>query len=168
MSSRWRSVHVLVLLSILAAVGPTQGCSSKQIRYPEDHARYNKIDRAVEQLWGAYTRKELSEIKALMLPAEDLNRVRLEIEKDFRTYQEISLDFAIERIEIEGELVDVFVHWQGQWKETPNELGIRDRGHGVLHWVGVEAIMLAGLEGDFPFGMASRRATVESQGGGVF
>ena len=57
---------------------------------------------------------------------------------------------------INGEDMDVFIHWQGQWKHSPNEAGIRDRGHGMLRWTGVQSILLTGTEGDLPFGMAVR------------
>ena len=65
-----------------------------------------------------------------MLPSDSLDRMVSEISKDFQQYADISLDFSIERVLIEGEQIDVFLHWQGQWKHTVAETGVRDRGHG--------------------------------------
>ena len=135
------------------------GCSSKDPRYPLDHARYERIDKAVESLRKAYAGKDLSSIQALMLPMDSLDRVEQEVQNDFQTFQDISLEFSIERIMIEGETIDVYVHWQGQWTRTPAEAGVRERGHGMLRWEGVQSILLKGVDGDLPFGMATRHTT---------
>ena len=153
----------IVLLSLLALAGGLAGCSSKGPQYPEDHARYRRIDEAVEALRKAYTRKDLSGIDTLMLPVDALERMQADIKRDFEEFKEISLDFSIDRIIIEGEMIDVFVHWQGQWKRAPNETGVRDRGHGMLRWVGMQSILLSGIDGDLPFGMAMRHTVPPPQ-----
>ena len=132
------------------------GCSSNEPRYPQDHARYQRIDKAVESLRKAYVQKDLSSIQALILPMDSLDRMELEVQNDFQSFQDISLEFSIERVIIEGETIDVYVHWQGQWKRTSAEAGVRERGHGMLRWEGVQSILLKGVEGDLPFGMATR------------
>ena len=132
------------------------GCSSNEPRYPQDHARYQRIDKAVESLRKAYVQKDLPSIQALMLPMDSLDRVELEVQNDFQAFQDISLEFSIERVMIEGETIDVYVHWQGQWKRTAAEASVRERGHGMLRWEGVQSILLKGVEGDLPFGMAAR------------
>lgn len=139
--------------------GQILGCSSNEPRYPQDHARYERIDRAVESLRKAYVQKDLSAIQALMLPMDSLDRMEQEVQNDFQTFQDIALDFSIERILIEGETIEVYVHWQGQWTRTPAEASVRERGHGMLRWEGVQSILLKGVEGDLPFGMAMRHTT---------
>ncbi len=84
--------------------------------------------------------------------------MQAEVSKDFETYKEIALDISIERIVIDGNTIEVYVHWSGQWKKDPAEDGLRERGHGMLRWVGVQSILLSSVEGDLPFGMASRQA----------
>lgn len=96
-----------------------------------------------------------------MLPLDALERMQRDARHDFEGFQEIALDWTIERIVIDGDNIDVFVHWQGQWKRGPGDLGIRQRGHGRLQWVGVQSILLKGVEGDLPFGMAVRQAVSE-------
>lgn len=160
MPSRLRPAWVL-LLCLPWLLGPLPGCASKGPRYPEDFARYKRIDAAVEALRKAYVQRDLASIQALMLPLEALARVEREIGKDFQNFEEIALDFSIERISIEGETIEVFIHWQGQWKRTPADTGVRERGHGMLRWVGVQSILLKGVEGDLPFGMATRHAVPE-------
>jgi hypothetical protein len=149
-------VRLLVLGGLLAAAAAGAACSSKGAQYPEDSARYKKIDAAVESLRTAYARKDLGAMNALMLPGEPQDRLEQDIKKDFDTFEQIDLDFALDRIVIEGDDISVFLHWQGQWKRKPDSPGLRERGHGVLRWVGKQSILLQSIEGDLPFGMATR------------
>ncbi len=153
-----RSLLCLALLAGLAL-----GCSTKEPRYPADHARYQKIAAAVEGLQKAYAGRDLSAFRALLLPSGLLDRVETDVAKDFESYEEIALEFSIERVAIDGEAIDVFVHWQGKWKKKDDEAGYLDRGHGMLRFAGVQSILLKSVEGDQPFGMEARRALAESQ-----
>ena len=134
------------------------GCSSKTIQYPEDHERYLKIDKAVESLRRAYVKKDGSAMTALMVPIESLERLQHEAESDFDLYQAIALEFRVERIIIENDDIDVYVHWQGVWKKTPDDPGLRQRGHARLQWVGTKAVLLRDVQGDVPFGMKGRQS----------
>ncbi|MCX5722919.1 MAG: hypothetical protein NTX84_00050 [Nitrospirae bacterium] len=148
---------VVYLLGVIALMGV--GCSGKTIQYPEDHERYLRIDRAVESLRQAYVKKDASELASLMIPIDQLERLQKEAQGDFDTFSAIALDFAIERIMIEEDNIDVFVHWQGIWKKDAEDPGLRQRGHTRLQWVGTQAILLRGLQGDVPFGMKARQTT---------
>ena len=149
----------LVLFGSLVLVGV--GCSGKTIQYPEDHERYLLIDRAVESLRQAYVKKDASALSAVMMPIEQLERLQEEARGDFETYSAMTLDFTVERIMIEGEDIDVFVHWQGLWKKDADDPGLRQRGHTRLQWVGTKSILLRGVQGDSPFGMKARQATTD-------
>ena len=72
------------------------------------------------------------------------------------------MDFSLERIMIEGDDIDVFVHWQGLWKKDADDPGLRQRGHTRLQWVGTKSVLLRGVQGDSPFGMKARQATTDS------
>jgi hypothetical protein len=148
-----------VLLGSISLIGV--GCSGKAIQYPEDHERYLRIDRAVESLRQAYVKKDSSDLASLMVPIDQLERLREEAQGDFETFSAITLDFAIERIMIEGDDIDVFVHWQGLWKKDADDPGLRQRGHTRLQWVGTQSILLRGVQGDAPFGMKARQATID-------
>lgn len=150
---------VLLLLGSLLLIGV--GCGGKTIQYPEDHERYLRIDRAVESLRQAYVRKDSSDLASLIMPIDHLDRLREEAQSDFETFSAITVDFAIERIMIDGDNVDVFVHWQGLWKKDADDPGLRQRGHTKLQWVGTQSILLRGVQGDVPFGMKSRQATID-------
>jgi len=145
-------VACLLGAAILAA-----GCSSKEIRYPEDHARFKKIDQVVEELRIAYARRNLSDVQGLLLPREVLEKAANDIRQDFETYQEITLEWTIDRIVIEGESIEVVVNWAGVWRKTPADPGLREGGQGILKLTGEKTVLLNGLEGDLPFGMALRR-----------
>jgi NAD(P)-dependent dehydrogenase (short-subunit alcohol dehydrogenase family) len=156
---RFLRIPVFVTVAgLLGAAVLTDGCSSKENRYPEDRARFVKIDKAVEELRNAYSRRDLSDIQGLMLPHEALEKMTNDIQQDFQTYQEIALEWTIDRIVIEGEAIEVVVNWAGQWRKTPADTGTRERGQGVLRWAGQKTVLLDGLDGDLPFGMALRRA----------
>ena len=150
---------VLVLLGSIALIGV--GCSGKAIQYPEDHERYLRIDQAVESLRQAYVKKDLSDLASLMVPNDQLERLREEAQDDFEIFSTITLDFVVERIMIEGDDIDVFVHWQGLWKKDADDPGLRQRGHTRLQWVGTQSILLRGVQGDAPFGMKVRQATID-------
>jgi hypothetical protein len=152
-------IPVLLLLGAISSIGV--GCGGKKVQYPEDHERYLRIDRAVESLRDAYVKKDLSELASLMMPIDQLDRLKEEAQGDFDTYSAITLDFAVERIMIEGDDIDVFVHWQGLWKKDADDPGLRQRGHTRLQWVGTQAILLRGVQGDAPFGMKARQATID-------
>jgi hypothetical protein len=132
------------------------GCGGKTLQYKEDHDRIVRIDQAVESLRKAYVERDRSEVESLLLPSGNLDQLQGEMYSDFDMFRDIQLEFAIERILIEGENIDVFVHWQGQWKRTPEDAGTRQRGHGRLAWVGTQSILLREAQGDLPFGMGTR------------
>jgi hypothetical protein len=136
-------------------------CSSKTVQYPEDHERFRRIDQAVESLREAYQKKDRSGMKDVMLPVDQMEQLQRDAENDFEAFHSIVIEFKTERIMIEGDDVDVYVHWQGIWKKDPDDAGIRQRGHARLQWVGTHSILLRGVQGDLPFGMKARQAFSE-------
>lgn len=132
------------------------------MQYPEDHERYLRIDKAIESLRVAYVKKDSSAMASLMVPTDQLELLQREAENDFETFHSIFLEFRVERIMIEGDDIDVHVHWQGVWKRNAEDPGQRQRGHTRLQWVGTKAVLLRGVQGDSPFGMSQRQAGAES------
>ena len=145
-----RSLYCILLWTLAA------GCAGKTIQYKEDHDRILRIDQAVEALRKAYVERDRGGVEALLLPSGNMDQLQREIYNDFDAFRDIQVEFAIERILIEGENIDVFVHWQGQWKRNSDEAGTRQRGHGRLAWVGTQSILLREAQGDLPFGMSTR------------
>jgi hypothetical protein len=136
-------------------------CGGKTIQYPDDHDRYRRIDKAVESLRQAYEKKDASKIASLMVPTDQIDRLQRDIDNDFESFASITLGFAIERIMIDGDDVDVYVHWQGLWRKTLDDPGLRQRGHTRLQWVGTLSILLRGVDGDSPFGMRVRQTMTD-------
>lgn len=147
---------LIALLALLLAVVAAPGCSKKESRYPADFVRYQRIDQAVETLRTAYTKRDESAFRRHLLPSDRMDRLETQVARDFQDYSNITLDLTIERIVIEGEQIDVFIHWQGLWKKDETEQ--RERGHGVLRLMGDKSIFLADTDGDVPFGIAGRRS----------
>ncbi|MGQ0694608.1 MAG: hypothetical protein ACT4OL_03415 [Nitrospiraceae bacterium] len=137
------------------------GCSSKEIQYPEDHERIRRIDRAMESLRDAYQQKNREAFRSMMLQLDQLEQLQRQAQDDFDTFHSISLEFQTERIMIEGDDIDVYVHWQGMWKKDADDLGMRQRGHARLQWAGTQLILLRGVQGDLPFGMRAKQTLSE-------
>ncbi len=152
-----RASLAAALLFALAGVS----CSSKEIQYPEDHARVLRVDAAVEALRKAYVTKDRSALDALLLPTDTIDQLQRDVQSDFDSFAEMMLEFAVERIYIDGDNIDVFVHWHGLWRKSETDPGLRQRGHARLEWVGVQSILLRGVQGDLPFGMRTRQAVIE-------
>jgi hypothetical protein len=110
----------------------------------------------VEALRKAYVERDHSTLERIILPNDPLETMQRDAQQDFETFQEISLNFSIDRVLIDGETADVFVHWEGTWKKVSTDLGHRQRGHARLQWVGTHTILLNKAQGDLPFGMAAR------------
>jgi hypothetical protein len=148
-------------LGIVAACVSGLGCATKAIQYKEDHDRIVRIDAAVEALRRAYVERDRSNFEDLLLPSGQLDPLLRDVQADFDTFHDITLEFAIERMMIDGDTADVFVHWQGQWRRNEADAGLRQRGHARLQWSGVQSVLLRDVEGDLPFGMHSRAAAAD-------
>jgi len=160
MLSIWRrSIRSTLLpvgwIMLIALVGGA--CSSKTPQYPADHVRIRTIDGAVDALRDAYQQKNRSGFRALMQSGDPSDSLQRQVEEDFEAYQAISLEFKVERIMIEGDNIDVYVHWQGVWKAQADDAGMRQRGHARLRWVGTDTVLLRGVQGDLPFGMKAKQ-----------
>ena len=160
-----RSFSVVVWSGIFSFLFLLAGCSdffgfkSKEIKFPEDHARFERIVNAIEGLRQAYVGQDVDELRELMLPLSALRRLQVEMEKDFNVYDEIDLEFTVERMTIKRGRAIVNVRWKGEWKQRTMELVSFDgQGHGVLIWSGKQVILLADVGGDLPFGMATRES----------
>lgn len=145
----------LVIL-FLVAMSLFTGCQSTPPKYPEDHARFDRIVKAVSALESAYIKKDLVSLQDLMLPVESLDRTQLDMQNDFATFSDIRLDLTIDRITIQGGHATVNIRWEGEWKQGTEPVGLISRGHGELIWSGNQVILLSGVDGDLPFGMTSR------------
>jgi hypothetical protein len=155
--SRRHVSTLAVVLGIFWMIGT--GCGSKTAQYPEDHERYLRIDKAVESLREAYVKKDAAGMATLMVPTESTERLQQEAEADFQLFHDIAMDFRVERIMIDNDDIDVYVHWQGVWKKDPDDPGIRHRGHSRLQWVGTKSVLLSDLQGDIPFGVNRRQSS---------
>ena len=141
-----------VLIFILFSAGA--GCSKKEPKYPEDHARFQRIVGAIKTLQTAYVKRDGSTIHELLLPLDNLTKWEAAVRQDFSTFSDIQLDLTIERILIEEDGISAFVSWDGTWKRTPENPPYSARGHGTLLWSGTQVILLRGVEGDLPFGIS--------------
>lgn len=156
----WSSLSFACGITLCALAA--DGCSSKTLQYPADHERMQRIDRAVESLRDAYQKKNSSAFRDVLLPLDELEPLQRHVEADFDAFHTISLEFNVERVMIEGDNIDVYVHWQGLWKKHADDTGVRQRGHARLEWVGTKSILLRGVQGDLPFGMKTKQALSEA------
>ncbi len=141
----------LVLVSIAGT-----GCSKKEAKYPEDHARFQRVVQAIKTLETTYVNKDASAFHELLLPLEKLDLLEAQVRQDFAAFSTIHLDLTVDRIVIDGDRISAFVSWQGDWQRTPQEASAQASGHGILLWSGNQVILLRGTEGDLPFGITHR------------
>lgn len=155
---RFLNNHFFVLLVavpiLISLAGP--GCSKKLPKYPEDHARFQRVVQAVKALEKAYVNRDASAFQELLLPLENLDLLEAKVREDFATFSTIQLDLTINRVVIDGDRISVFVSWQGNWERTPQGASAQASGHGILLWSGNQVILLRGIEGDLPFDMTRR------------
>ena len=153
-------IHRFWLWSTLLVIGlfclTETGCSTKAPKYPEDHARFQRVIQAIKTLETAYVNKDGSTFHELLLPLEQLEILEAEVRKDFTTFTSTELELTVDRIVIDGNRISAFMSWQGTWQRTAESSSEVARGHGVLLWSGKQVILLRGIEGDLPFGLASR------------
>ena len=140
-------------------------CSKPSLVNPADAERVRKIDATVEQIRKAYTGKDPRVFQDLFMSLESLRKVEAAIRRDFALYEQISLDFTIDRVMEDGPNVAVYFHWQGQWKAPDEEQPLRERGLAVFRMLGYQNLTLSAIDGDSPFGMSARRFQVERPGG---
>ena len=150
--------HVFALLitfPVIFSLAGT-GCSKKAPKYPEDHARFQRVVQAIKALETAYVNQDASGFQELLLPLENLDLLEAHVLEDFATFSSIQLDLTIDRMVIDGDRISAFVSWQGNWERTPQEPSAQASGHGILLWSGNQVILLRRIEGDLPFGMTHR------------
>ena len=154
--------HSLWLLTVISLVGiscvATNGCSKKAPKYPEDHARFQRVVQAIRTLETTYVSQDISGFHELLLPLEPLEKLETWTREDFAIFSNIQLDLTVDRIIIDGNHISAFISWEGRWQRSSSEQNLSDiaRGHGVLLWSGKNVILLRGVEGDVPFGINSR------------
>jgi len=130
------------------------GCSKKAPKYPEDHARFQRIVEAIKSLETAYVKQDAAAIHELLLPLDPLVKWEAAIRQDFTTFSDIILDLNVDRIVINESQISTFLSWQGTWKRTSDSPPLASRGHGTLLWSGNQVILLRGVDGDLPFGIS--------------
>ena len=127
-----------------------------------------RIDAAIEGLRRAYVEHNLEGFRDHLLPSDKVERLERDVDLDLRTFKQITLNWSVERIMINNEVIDVHIHWNGQWQRDPADAPLRDRGHGRLLFLGTQSVLLDSAEGALPFGMSGRSVplSVEPSGSG--
>ncbi len=150
-------LSIWTILAFLGMVCLTEtGCSTKTPKYPEDHARFQRVVQAIKTLETAYLNQDAPTFHELLLPLEQLEILEADAKQDFAIFSSILLDLTLDRIVIDGNRISAFISWQGTWKRSTSESGDSASGHGVLLWSGNQVILLRGIQGDIPFGINSR------------
>lgn len=155
---RFLNKHFFVLLitfPVIFLLAGT-GCGKKAPKYPEDHARFQRVVQAIKALETAYVNQDASAFQELLLPLENLDLLEANVREDFAIFSTIRLDLTIDRMVIDGDRISAFVSWQGNWERSPQGAFAQASGNGILLWSGNQVILLRRIEGDLPFGMTHR------------
>ena len=133
------------------------GCKSTPHVQSEDaSSRLRRLDATVETLRSSYENKDLSAISVLFTPLEGSARILNEIQHDVEFYDSISLTFSVDRILIAQHNYAVHLHWEGVWHIPEQDLPLSERGLSVFKFTGDQQITLHTIDGDSPFGLATR------------
>src|SRR5680860_132853 len=110
---RFLNKHLFVLfitIPILISLSGT-GCSKKAPKYPEDHARFQRVVKAIKTLEEAYVNRDASGFQELLLPLENLALLETKVREDFATFSTIRVDLTIDRMVIDGDRISAYVSW---------------------------------------------------------
>lgn len=152
---------VLTLITVIPALTLT-GCGVKTV-LSDDAVRFRNIHDYVNKLKELYEQRD--ERVTSMFSREYLTKDLTEgILKDFEKFNNISLKFFIEKVEVEKGNVDITVHWNGIWKDV--EKTYIEGGSMVLMMQYEDAISstgrIIGIKGDKPFGISKRLLSHEN------
>lgn len=146
---------VITLITVIPALTLT-GCSGKKV-LSDDAVKFKNIHEYVNKLKELYEQRD--EHVTSLFSREYLTKDLTEgILKDFEKFNNISMKFYIEKVEVEKSNVDITVHWNGTWKAV--EKTYIEGGSMVLMMQYEDAISstgrITGIKGDKPFGISKR------------
>ena len=87
---------VWIMLLVFGMVCLTEtSCSKKAPKYPEDHARFQRVVQAIKTLETAYVNKDTPAIHELLLPLEQLEILEAVVifysKKKIRRFRDVSI-----------------------------------------------------------------------------
>ncbi len=144
MPKRYRTGPILLIALLLLAAS----CEHPRVKPTEDSRRLDQIEAYLESLKQSFQDRNLASFSDLYVKdrPDDLGVIGRSLES-IRTLQ---LDFAIDRIVLDGEQVQVFLHWELRW-QAPNGGPAMQRGNTLFHLSGRSELVLWSIEGDNPF-----------------
>lgn len=140
--------NILVFVALAGMASMIFGCEHAPVKPTEDSKRLQQIDAFIENLRVVYEGKNFQAFSSQYLGdhPDDLRTVAA----FFDTASSPRLDFMIDRIVLQGEIVRVSLHWELHWNSEKTGAA-KQRGNALLQVAGKSDLHLQAIEGDNPF-----------------
>ena len=152
--SNIRTKFTLLLLSAgFLAISIISGCAGKVI-LSDDAVRIRNTVDMIYQMKDLYEQHDdglLSLFSADYLSESGMN---VAVSQDMKRFNVISLNVFTERIEVDKDLINVSVHWNGSWDN--GEKRSRDGGSSVIIIRSGDDLKVVDIKGDSPFGKSNK------------
>jgi hypothetical protein len=124
------------------------GCEHAAIKPTEDSKRLQLIDAYIENLRVAFEGRNLQAFSSAYLAdrSDDLKTVSAFMDSASSPH----LDILIDRIVLQGDAVQVSLHWELRWTSERTGL-VKQRGNALFELAGKGDLRLQAIEGDNPF-----------------
>lgn len=150
--SNFFRLGIFFSLVVLLAAGCGGG---KAVKPSEDSIKATEAVKAFNAMQASYEARDMAGV--LKPVSQDFkggySELDTSLRKDFDEFSKVSLETAVERVELEGDLVKVVFHWFGKWtgKDGREHEG---RGNGIFVFKPAGSGMsLDSIIGDSPFGI---------------
>ena len=124
------------------------GCEHAPVKPTEDSKRLRQIDIFIESLRQAYENRNLQSFSTMYPQGrpEDLQTISSLLDSIDRP----RLNFTIDRIVLQGDAVQVSLHWELNW-QSQSAGPVKQRGNALFQLTGKSELRFQAIEGDNPF-----------------
>jgi hypothetical protein len=124
------------------------GCEHAAVKPTEDSKRLQLIDAYIENLRVVFEGRNFQAFSTAYLDnrPDDLQKISNFMDSAVSS----QLDFLIDRIVLQGDLVRVSLHWELSWSSDKTGM-VKQRGNALFELGGKTDIHLQAIEGDNPF-----------------
>lgn len=147
------TLPVRLLLFCLLSAYIISGCAGNVI-LSEDALRIRNTVDMINQLEHLYQERDEGMLSLFTPEYLSDTGMRDAITQDMKRFSSIKLSIFIEKIEVDGDLVNVSVHWNGSWDDGNKAL--REGGNAVIVIRSGAGLRTADIKGDSPFGISKK------------
>jgi hypothetical protein len=129
------------------------GCAGKVILSDDAIKIRNTVD-FINQLKNLYEQHDEGILSLFSTDYLSESGMKDSISQDMKMFSAISLNFFIDRIEVDKDLVNVSVHWKGSW-ENGDKI-FKNGGSAVILIRSGDGLKVVDIKGDSPYGISNK------------